>query len=98
MTPGSWVIDSLLQSSLKMRNTFRRTPESHLFTKVVPPFSTNPTPSTRNAYFKGDSITKLEASDLRPDGNDDTRRLMTKRERRTGTKIAIGKLLIVAHI
>jgi hypothetical protein len=98
MAPYGRMIDSLLESSLEMRNALRATPELHLLTEVVPPFSTDGTLAAGNANFEGNSVTNGEAIDLRSNTHYNTGRFMSKRQRCTGTEIAVGELLVVTHI
>ena len=98
MTPYGRVIDSLLESSLKMGNALRATPELHLLAEVVAPLSTNGTLAAGNANFESNSVTNGEAVDLRPNTHYNTGRFMSKRQRCTGTEVAVGELLVVAHI
>ena len=98
MAPYGRVIDSLLESSLKMGNALRATPELHLLAEVVAPLSTNGTLAAGNANFESNSVTNGEAVDLRPNAHYNTGRFMSKRQRCTGTEVAVGELLVVAHI
>jgi hypothetical protein len=98
MAPYGRVIDSLLESSLEMWNALRATPELHLLAEVVAPLSTNGTLAAGNANFESNSVTNGEAVDLRPNAHYNTGRFMSKRQRCTGTEIAVGELFVVAHI
>jgi hypothetical protein len=81
-----------------MGNALGATPELHLLAEVVPSFSTDGTFAAGNANFEGNSVTNAEAIDLRANAHYNTGRFMSKRQRCTGTKVAVGKLLVVAHI
>jgi hypothetical protein len=98
MAPYGRVIDSLLEGSLEMWNALRATPELHLLAEVVAPLSTNGTLAAGNANFESNSVTNGEAVDLRPNAHYNTGRFMSKRQRCTGTEIAVGELFVVAHI
>jgi hypothetical protein len=98
MAPYGRVIDSLLESSLEMGNALRATPKLHLLAEVVAPLSTDGTLAAGNANFEGNSVTNGEAIDLRPNAHYNTGRFMSKRQRCTGTEVAVGELLVVAHI
>ena len=98
MAPYGRVIDSLLEGSLEMWNALRATPELHLLAEVVAPLSTNGTLAAGNANFESNSVTNGEAIDLRANAHYNTGRFMSKRQRCTGTEIAVGELFVVAHI
>lgn len=98
MAPYGRVIDSLLEGSLEMWNALRATPELHLLAEIVAPLSTYGTLAAGNANFESNSVTNGEAIDLRSNTHYNTGRFMSKRQRCTGTEIAVGELLVVAHI
>lgn len=98
MAPNSRMIYPFLKSSLKMGHTLCTTPESHLLAKIISSFPANGTLPTGNANLKGDSISNLESIDLSPNAYHYSRRLMAKRQRSTSTEVAVGKLLVVAHV
>jgi hypothetical protein len=98
VTPGRWVIDSLLKRALIVRNGFSTTSEAHLFTEIISAFSADATLSTWYANLQGDSITNAEASYLRADCHYFSGRLVTERQRLASTEVAVGEFLVVADI
>ncbi len=98
MTPHGWVVDSLLQGALEVRDAFGATPEAHLLAEVV---STSPADSALaagDADLERDPVVDLEAHDLGADGHDDARRLVAQRQRHASAEVAIGKLLVVRDV
>jgi hypothetical protein len=98
VTPDSGVIDPLLQGPLEMWHTLRTTSKPHLLAKVIPPFPTDLTLTTRNADFESDSVSDREAIDLWSNAHHHSRSLMSKRKRSTSAQVAIGEFFVVAYI
>ena len=98
MAPNRRMIDSFLQSSLEVRNTFCTTSESHLLAKIIAALPADVALAAWDPYFQGYSVADGEAIDLRTNSHYYTGRFMTKRQRCTGAEVAIGELLVVAHI
>jgi hypothetical protein len=98
VTPSCRVINSFLKSSLEMGNALCATPEFHLLAKIISSFPTDSTLATRNSDFECHTISNLKAMNLRPNSYYDTRRFMSKGERRTRAKISICEFLVVADI
>jgi len=92
------MVDSFLERSLEMGDTFGTTPEPHFLAEIIPSFPADSTLATRNSNLERNSITKNEAIDLGPNSYHHTGRFMPKGQRRASTEISIGELLIVAHI
>ena len=69
----------LLKSALEVRDRFGTTPKPHLLAQVVSTFAADATLAAGDADLKGDPVADVEAQDLRPDSNDGTGGLMTKR-------------------
>ena len=98
MAPYRRVVNPLLESPLKVRNALRTTSELHLFAKIVSAFSADPALATGNADFQGHFVPNCKSIDLRANAYNYPGRFMSKGQRRTSTEVAIGKLLVVAHI
>jgi hypothetical protein len=89
------MIDPLLEGALIVRDALRAASEAHLLAEIVPSFPADVALQTRNADLECHPVSKSEAIDPRADGNNLSRRLMAKRQWVAGTKITIGKLLVV---
>jgi hypothetical protein len=98
VAPNCRMVNPFLKSPLKMWYTLRTTPKPHLLAEVIPSFPAYAALTTWYAYLERHSVTNTEAIDLGSDRHDNTRRFMTKGQRRACTEISIGKFLIVAHI
>jgi hypothetical protein len=98
VAPIGGVIDPILKGALVVGEGLGAAPESQLLAEVVSALAAGGTLAAGNADLKRDPVTDLEALDFRPNGNDNTRGLVAKREGLTSTKITIGKLFVVANI
>jgi hypothetical protein len=76
MAPDCRMVDSFLQRSLEMWNAFGTTPEFHLLAQVVSSFPADATLTAGNANFQRNTVADIEAIDLWPNRNDDTRGFM----------------------
>ena len=79
MAPNCRMVDSLLQSPLKVRYALRTTPESHLLAEIIPSFPADTTLATWYSYLERYSITNTEAIDFWSNGDYHSRRFMAKR-------------------
>lgn len=95
MAPRSGMVDAFLQCALEMWKGLCAAPKPHFFAKVITAFTADAALTARDAYFKCYAVTQVEAVDLWPDGNHDTRRLVAQRQRLTSAKVAISKFLII---
>lgn len=98
MAPCCRVVYFLLKSPLEVRDTLGAASKSHLLAEVVPSFTTDAALPAWNPDFESDPIADGETSDFGPDGRDDARGLMAQRQGCTGAEVAIGELLVIAHI
>jgi len=72
------MVDSFLESSLKMRDALRTTSKSHLFAKIISSFPANRTLTAWNANLESHSVADCEAIDLRANAHNYTGRFMAK--------------------
>ena len=76
MAPDCRVVDSFLQRSLEMWNAFGTTPEFHPLAQVISSFPADATLTAWNSNFQRNTVADIEAIDLWPNRNDDTRGFM----------------------
>lgn len=76
MAPLRRVVDSLLESSLVMRNTFGATPKPKLLAEVIPPFPADGACVAGHADLQSHPVPETESGDLGSNSNHNTRGLV----------------------
>ena len=98
MTPRCWVIDPVLQRTLRMREALRTTPKSHGLANVVSPLLAPLALLARLTDFKRDFVTNIEVLDLGANTNNDTGRLVAEREGLLHDDVAIAVVSVVVQV
>ena len=71
IAPPGWMIDSLLQCSLRMRPRLRTTPKPHPLTNIISSFLTSPAFSTRLANLERYAVAHGKRRDFGTQSDDD---------------------------
>jgi hypothetical protein len=98
VTPLGWVVDSLLKSSLVMRNGFGTTSESHRLAEVVSPGLACSAIVAWHSNLQCNSVSDVESTHSFSNGLHYAGRLMAKRQRMDGFEVSIAEFLVIGDI
>jgi hypothetical protein len=98
MTPSGWVVDAILQRSLRMRKCLCTTPKLHSLANIVPSLFAPITCLARQSNFQRYLVSNFEVLHIRAYTNHNTCRFMAQRHGFLHNDVAIAVVPVVVEV